>query len=90
MRVKLENIFQIKFVPHDSYHIGEYYRSSGGDICSESWRLRQNIMFEDELHYPEFPEDSIILDIGSTERGEELRAKLENLGFKLFKRTNHE
>src|SRR5215469_7219242 len=79
----LEDAFQIKFIPHDSYHYGDYYLYEKTDGNEEtSFMLCQNIMFEGELHYPELEENTVILSAGSTTRGDNLKLTIESLGAK--------
>jgi hypothetical protein len=44
--------------------------------------LRQNIMFEGELHHFGLAENTVILNVNSTTRLDELKSTLESLGAK--------
>lgn len=87
VRALVEDRFHIKFVPHDSYHYGNYYRYKESDPDEERFfMLRQNIVFEGELHYPELLEKAVLLSAGSAKGGNELRSWLESLGAKRVER----
>lgn len=83
VRLLLEDRFHVKFVPHDSYHYGDYYLwKAAGPDKETFFRLRQNIEFEGELHYPELAENTVILDVEPTALEDELRLQLKSLGAK--------
>jgi hypothetical protein len=77
----LEQRFDILFIPHDSYHYGDYcqYKITEGNE-ETFFMLRRNIKFEGELHFPQYAENTLILSVGSTARGDELKPIIESLG----------
>ena len=90
VRKLVEETFHFTFEPHESYHYGDYYLFRSGGTEDETFMLTQNILFEDELHYPEFPENTVMLSVGNTVRGAGLRPAIENLGGKLLRSDQHD
>ena len=90
VRVKLEIVLNRQFIPHDSYHYGNYYLIKGGECTGESLMLCQNIEFEGELHYPALPSGCILLTVGSTAVAAKWQSVFEGLGAKRIEHKQHD
>ena len=74
VRRTLEEVLSIKFVPHGSSFIGEYYRADQGNGSIEIWGNADPI--DGERHNDNLPITGILIHVYGTEKTDEIQQAL--------------